>query len=407
MQPTERLHALDAVRAFALLCGVLLHASLSFLPGLPPFVISPASDPAKSTGLAVMFFCIHLFRMTSFFLIAGVFARMMLHRKGTWGFIKNRLLRIVVPLLVGWPLVMASILGLWLLGLSLAFHGVAPPKPPAAPATHVLLPFPLTHLWFLYILIWLYAAALLLRGVVAGVIDRRGGLRGRIDALVRGLVGSPLAVLVLGVPTAAALHLAPVWDMWFGVPTPDSSLIPQPGSIAIFGLAFGLGWLLQRQLDLLQVLARRWAFHLVLTAALIAGCLALAGVTPQLAPSPDGPRKLAFAALYGMAIWSSTFTVIGGAVRFLTRANPAIRYLADASYWIYLIHLPLVYLLQIAVSQLDWPAPAKFAAILAVALPLMLASYQLLVRYSFIGRVLNGRRRRPQRGEVAPAPQPA
>jgi hypothetical protein len=34
----------------------------------------------------------------------------------------------------------------------------------------------------------------------------------------------------------------------------------------------------------------------------------------------------------------------------------------------------------------------KFAAILAVAFPLMFASYQLLVRYSFVGAVLNGRR---------------
>ena len=36
----------------------------------------------------------------------------------------------------------------------------------------------------------------------------------------------------------------------------------------------------------------------------------------------------------------------------------------------------------------------KFATILVVALPLMLASYHLLVRYSFIGTVLNGRRLR-------------
>ena len=31
--PTERLHSLDAVRAIALLLGVLLHTTMSFLPG--------------------------------------------------------------------------------------------------------------------------------------------------------------------------------------------------------------------------------------------------------------------------------------------------------------------------------------------------------------------------------------
>jgi hypothetical protein len=38
------------------------------------------------------------------------------------------------------------------------------------------------------------------------------------------------------------------------------------------------------------------------------------------------------------------------------------------------------------------PRPAKFATILLGALPVMFVSYQLLVRYSVIGAVLNGRR---------------
>ena len=57
--------------------------------------------------------------------------------------------------------------------------------------------------------------------------------------------------------------------------------------------------------------------------------------------------------------------------------------------------------LQVAVSQLDWPWPVKFAAIMLIALPVMFASYQLLVRYSFIGAVLNGKRMRPG-GQLAP-----
>ena len=32
----QRLHALDAVRGFALLLGVAFHAALSFMPGWPP-----------------------------------------------------------------------------------------------------------------------------------------------------------------------------------------------------------------------------------------------------------------------------------------------------------------------------------------------------------------------------------
>ena len=57
--------------------------------------------------------------------------------------------------------------------------------------------------------------------------------------------------------------------------------------------------------------------------------------------------------------------------------------------------------LQVAVSRLDWPWLAKFAAILAVVLPLMFASYELVVRHSFIGLVLNGRRV-PRRAAMRP-----
>jgi glucan biosynthesis protein C len=84
--------------------------------------------------------------------------------------------------------------------------------------------------------------------------------------------------------------------------------------------------------------------------------------------------------------------VIGVALRFLSGFSATRRYVADASYWLYLIHLPIVMALQVAVSTLDWPWPVKFAAILLVAIPAMFVSYQLLIRYSVIGAVLNGRR---------------
>ena len=117
---------------------------------------------------------------------------------------------------------------------------------------------------------------------------------------------------------------------------------------------------------------------------------------PGLPPKPPGDHFtwLAGCVCYALAIWTTTFAVIGLALRFLSGYSATRRYLADSSYWLYLIHLPIVMALQVAVSPLDWPWPAKFATILLVALPVMLASYQFLVRYSVIGSVLNGRRTR-------------
>jgi glucan biosynthesis protein C len=382
----ERLHALDAVRGFALLLGIVFHATISFVPA--PARIWIVTDNHPSTTLAVVFFTIHVFRMTTFFLIAGFFAHMSLHRRGEKAFILDRLKRIALPLLVGWPLAFAAVfaVGTW---VAVSANGgqlpAAPPPWPAFPR------FPLTHLWFLYVLIEFYAAVLILRFGV-DLIDRTGRIHSGVDRLIGMVMRSPLAPVVLAVPVGIAFLLDPKWLMWFGVRTPDSSFVTNPQALVGFGVAFGFGWLLHRQMELIQNLERRWRLNLLLAIGLIVASLAIGGVKPQLRPAGNYANVLAGAACYALATWTATFAVIGMALRFLSGFSPARRYIADASYWLYLIHLPIVMALQVAVSRLDWPWPAKFAAILAISFPVMLASYQLLVRYSIIGAVLNGRR---------------
>ena len=103
--------------------------------------------------------------------------------------------------------------------------------------------------------------------------------------------------------------------------------------------------------------------------------------------------RLTLAACYPLATWAWTFGLLGLAMRFLSGQNAAIRYVADSSYWIYLIHLPIIMVAQVLLFPLALPALAKFALVLATTLPIMLLSYHLMVRYSFLGALLNGRRR--------------
>ena len=86
MQPADRLHALDAVRAYALLLGVVLHSAAAFLEGFP----IPMWLDQPSSGAAVIYYTIHMFRMSAFFLIAGFFARVLVERRGVKAFIKDR-----------------------------------------------------------------------------------------------------------------------------------------------------------------------------------------------------------------------------------------------------------------------------------------------------------------------------
>src|SRR3712207_5022683 len=90
---SERLHALDGIRAFALLLGIVLHSALSFLPGLD-LKLWPISDVQKNGALYLVVFVIHIFRMSAFFLVAGFFARLLLYRRGVREFWRNRIARI-------------------------------------------------------------------------------------------------------------------------------------------------------------------------------------------------------------------------------------------------------------------------------------------------------------------------
>ena len=69
------------------------------------------------------------------------------------------------------------------------------------------------------------------------------------------------------------------------------------------------------------------------------------------------------------------------------------RWFSDSAYWIYLAHLPLVLALQIAVLPLAWPPSLKLLLVFSTATALLLASYRWLVRYTWIGTLLNGPRR--------------
>ncbi|MEZ5958222.1 MAG: acyltransferase family protein [Hyphomonadaceae bacterium] len=386
----ERYHALDAVRGGVLILGVFFHATLSFLPGEQMWLVMDAS---RSLELSVLFFALHIFRMTVFFVLAGFFGRLLLERLGAGGFMMNRAKRIAMPLVMFWPIVMTAFIAVIIWAAIQANGGVAPEGPPPPPITAETFPF--LHLWFLYVLLIFYAAALLLRAMVHA-LDRNGALRVRlVDPAVR-LAAGPFAPVLLAVPVAAALFFKPNWMMWFGIPTPDTGVIPNTSALVIYGMAFSLGWLIQRQPQILQGWGNRWAIYIAAALGATGAALVVAGgAAPVTRIADQSLKTLGFAALYGFASWAWTIAIIGFAVRHLSGHSPARRYLADASYWIYIVHLPILIALQTWLAPYPWPWFAKYPLILAVAFAIMLASYQLFVRYSFIGSILNGKKQRP------------
>jgi glucan biosynthesis protein C len=375
-----RLHALDGLRAFALVAGMVLHATLSFLPGYGRSGW-PIIDVSPSLALALVFYLVHMFRMVLFFLLAGFFARMLVERDGVAGFIRNRAKRILVPLVAGWvvlfPLFYAIVA--WVV-----VRSTGGPLPHIAPS--------LMHLWFLIVLLWIYGIALAARQVLRLCLRPFRGFRESLDRPLRGLLMSPLSTVWVAAPLAIALYLTPHWPMWFGIPTPG--FVPGAAALVGYGSGFAFGWLLHREPDLLNVWERRRWISASGAAFCTLGALAIVGVRPVMAFAAPGPTTLLYAVLYATAVWQWNFAVVGFAMRWYPHRRPAVQYVVDASYWSYLVHMPIVLWLQAVVML--WPIHwlVKFSMVLAGTGILVTLSYHLLVRSTLLGAALNGGGRR-------------
>ncbi len=384
-QEPPRLYALDAIRAAALLLGIVLHACLSFVPGIP-VQLWPISDIHKSTTLGITMFVIHTFRMSVFFLIAGYLSRALFQRLGLKAFCRNRAARIVAPLALGWVVCFALIIGVVFWALAKANHGVMPQTLPKA----MMDAGPnFMHLWFLYLLVWLYAIVILARELLL-VVDRKGVIAKVVDQWLRAAITLPLGSLILALPVAAALFFIPHWVAAMGVPTPAYTLIPPAIPLLIYAYVFALGWLLDRQRHLLDALARQWLLNFVLGLAGALVCMAILGAQTPGAVIQN--HKLLYALAYAMTLICWTMAFVGVGIKYLNKKSMLIRYLADASYWMYLMHLPLVMALQTSLILIDLHWAIKFFIINAASCTLLLLTYHYGVRSTWIGRMLNGKR---------------
>ena len=214
------------------------------------------------------------------------------------------------------------------------------------------------HLWFLWFLCWLVAAFAIL--AVTGWLPSGRGRWWLVAA-------SCLPQVVMGVSLAGS----------YG-PDTSNGLLPRPHVLAYYGCFyfFGVATFAAEGGD--ARLGRHWKLLLPTAVVLLA-----AGIATM------NDRLLA-TILQPAYAWTMSLGLIGLFGRFLSRPSPAVSWLADASYWMYLVHVPLVMLAQMVVRPWPLPADVKWLAVMAMVTPLLLLSYRYGVRFTAIGRLLNG-----------------
>ncbi|MFT3711852.1 MAG: acyltransferase family protein [Archangium sp.] len=323
--PPQRYAGLDAIRAGAMLLGLAYHATYSWLPRVGPWYF--VADQSPVDALVSVTGALHSFRMQLFFALSGFFSHLVFERRGERAYFIDRSRRLLVPLVVALPIAMLLYwqLRVWSHSLGLMSSDFKP-----GTDFHAL---PL-HLWFL-IYLWSFCALALLAPKTTAFAS----------LLTRALKFPPLIFLVLSALTGLGLWLHPE-------NRPDGAFWPQPFELFHYGLFFAFGWTLWTvRLDAATPL-RRWAWPFLLLG--IGTMIFVYRGSVQWEPLGH--------ALGGPIAWSITLGALGLALSSSTREeNPALRFIVESSYWVYLIHYPVVLALQVVFAQQSLPGALEYS----------------------------------------------
>ena len=354
-----RYHELDALRAFAMLLGIFWHVAVI------ANVLPETDSGVRNTAVSFFVQTAHAIRLPVFFVMAGFFAALVVSRTGARAFASARLRRIGIPLVVGVVVLVPMINAVTIWSMRSVWHA-----PHQSVSVGDFLAFQPHHLWFLEYLLVFYAVVLGARRVRQHV-PWATALGSRAFAFV---ATSRLRLLLLVPP------LALVWSsdaLWFfqGV---DESFIPSPAGVLYYGAFFAFGYVLYANRELLPAVRADHRGYTVLALAAASVAMLTSG--------------LVLAVALVTVAWSATFALMGWFAIWFRRPSARVRYMADAAFWLYLVHVPLVGFLYLELTALNVPLPIKLFGVPVVVVLALLFVYEHAVRYSAVGRVLHGPR---------------
>ncbi len=372
----QRLHYMDNLRALIMLLGVFLHAGLAYSPHMSQMWLT--ADQVNTPLMDIFISFVHSFRMPLFFLISGFFTAMLIQKRGFVQLAKNRALRILLPFVLFLPLVIAGIIFPLGWALENVEHPSAimqfiiamkdtPDAPQAPPGT--------AHLWFLYYLLWFY-----LLTWIGHILLPKSWL-----SKVQQLPSSALFILPLLMTPALLLGQVP-----FAAP---ESFLPQFWAILFFGGFFATGMLLYHNSHWLQSFVPHTKWLIFAAVVLFVPFYWLSPEQASFMPVQQSliTTLVLAACLAGLSL-SISLIGLNLAQRFLSKRNRLMGFVSDASYWIYIVHFPIVLMIQYVLLDQSGGVLQKYLITCSLTLLICFLSYLILVRWTPIGWMLNGRR---------------
>jgi glucan biosynthesis protein C len=375
----RRIHYMDWLRVLAVLLLFPFHTSRVFNAGEPFYVKSASLLPALNPVLGF----IDRWHMPLLFLLAGASTYLALGKRSGGAYVGERMKRLLVPLVFGILVIMPP--QTWVgaqynsrytdsfwhylsSGEFLRFN--------IQDAGDYFGGLGIGHLWFILflLLISLVALPLLLWARGERGHERLARFARRIAHPAWWLLPAFLILLGEAFPEFAGKNI--VYDAVFFV----------LGFVIMADPAFAAS----------AERARWWALG---TGAVLCVFWLFTGPLRDSLPDPSLPLfGLNYCGMLG--IWLSIVGFLGLGRRFLDRPSPALRYLSEASYPLYILHQTVIVVAAFYIVRLPVAGPLKWLALLCAAVAVTFALYEGVRRVSAL-RFLFGMR--PKARETAPA----
>jgi glucans biosynthesis protein C len=371
----DRAAELDWLRLAAVVCVLVVHSAQIFSPFESWHIASP--DRSELLGLMTAFAAPWI--MPLFMLLAGGGAWYSLQRRTPGGWVRARVPRLLVPLVLGTLILIppqvyyrrvfrGEFTGSYLEFYPHFFRGVFPEGN-----------FSYGHLWFLaYLLVYVVAAK--------PVFQLLGSPRGAaLLARVAGWCSGRWGVLLLALPFVAG-QLLLRWR-W---PQSTGTLVNDWATHAWLFTALVAGYALLAEPRLMAAVDRGWRAAL----GPAVGCwvvlaLYVAYGDPYMRlPAQPGFWYFVFYTTFALASWSWMVVILGLARRHLSRSTPFLERWRGWAYGIYVVHQTVVVMVAFHVVRLPLELHVRFLLIVALSLAGTLLAIALLRRVPGAGRAL-------------------
>jgi glucan biosynthesis protein C len=384
---TSRLFFIDHLRAALVVLVVLHHVGIVYgaiLPMFyylePPFISPGVIDPLAYLALLVFSLFNQSWFMGAFFLLAGYFTPGSFDRKGPGSFLKDKLLRLGIPLVIFYfVLNPISWLGLWLMPASLT--GITtPPTWQAYPRFIGLGP-----LWFVAMLLIFSFGYAALR-----MLTRNRTSSSMSKSLLPSYLGTGVFVLALALVSYLVRIIVPLGKSVLDFPT--LAYLPQYLSFFVIGtVASHRDWF--RTLPSSMGIV---GFVTAVVAAVFLFPLAFSGrlfsleLTPALGNAWGNGQWQS--AVY--ALWDSIFAVwmCLGAItlfrRFFNGQGRFGRFLSQHSYAVYVIHIPILVVVAYVLSGIQLAPLLKFGLASLIGVPTCFAVAYIVRKIPGVSRIL-------------------